>query len=228
MVIVIAVSGAVFYKVWEKHGIVPVITVTIPEGSTVSDVNRKLADSGVFSADFSLPESEEGYLFPDTYQFYVPSSLQAVEEKMVADFNKRVLPIVPPRVDLKRIIIVASLIQAEAKNYNDMRLVSDVIYKRLSVGMPLQIDATICYAKQKGPCLPITQADLKIDSPYNTYLNKGLPPAPIDNPGLNAIMAAMSPEKSSYWYYLSIPGSGELVFASTLDEQNKNIVKYLK
>lgn len=228
IVFAVALSGAASYKIWGRKVTVQTVTVTIQEGSNVNDINQKLAASGVLSADLPLPESDEGYLFPDTYQFYISSSPRVVEAKMIADFNRKVLPIVPQNSDLKKIIIIASLIQGEAKTYNDMRLVSGIIYKRLNVGMPLQIDATICYAKQKTPCLPITQADLKINSPYNTYLNKGLPPGPIDNPGLNAILAAVNPEHSPYWYYLSVPGSGELVFASTLDEQDKNIVKYLK
>ncbi len=227
VIVAIVLVVIVFNAAWEKSR-ARTVEVTIPEGSTVSGINQKLAESGVFTAGLSLPESEEGYLFPDTYQFYIPSSEQIVEDRMILDFNRKVLPIIPPKSDLNRIITVASLIQAEAKSYSDMKLVSDVIYKRLRAGMPLQIDATICYIKKKMPCLPITRTDLKTDSPYNTYMNRGLPPAPIDNPGLNAIMAAINPEKSPYWYYLSIPGSGKLVFASTLDEQNKNIVKYLK
>ncbi|MDE2144577.1 MAG: endolytic transglycosylase MltG [Patescibacteria group bacterium] len=228
-VLVAAFTGAVVLRgVWGRLRAVKTVYVTIPEGATVNDINKKLTASGVLSSGEILPVSKEGYLFPDTYQFYVPSSPQVVEEKFMSNFDNKVTPLIPPKDDLKRIIIIASLIQDEAKTPGDMKLVSGVIWKRLTAGMPLQIDATVCYVKQKLPCLPITKADLEINSPYNTYLNKGLPPGPIGNPGLDAINAAVNPEKSSYWYYISIPGSGKLVFAETLDEQDRNIVKYLK
>ncbi|MCL5007038.1 MAG: endolytic transglycosylase MltG [Patescibacteria group bacterium] len=223
-------SGLAFYKVWERgRNAVPAeITVTIPEGDTVSQINQRLLAAGVLNSGNLLPQSAEGYLFPDTYQFYAPSSLMMVENKFESDFNGRVLPLLSPGVDLKKTITIASLIQDEAKNQADMNLVSGIIWKRLQAGMPLQIDSTICYIKKTTPCLPITKADLNIDSPYNTYLNKGLPPGPIDNPGLEAVAAALHPKTSAYWYYLSVPGSGNLVFAATLDEQDRNIVKYLK
>ena len=229
-IIAVIVLFAALYKVWERSRIVPVKTamVVIPEGETVADINQRLQASNVLSPGEALPESLEGYLFPDTYQFYVSSSLSVVEEKFSKNFDAKVLPIVPQSDNLKNIIVVASLVQDEAKTPSDMKIVSGIIWKRLQAGMPLQIDSTICYIKTTVPCLPITKADLAINSPYNTYLHRGLPPGPIDNPGLNAIEAALYPQATPYWYYLSVSGSGKMVFAKTLDEQEQNIVKYLK
>ena len=229
-VVAMVVLFIVLYKVWERSRIVPVetATVVIPEGETVADINQRLQASGVLSQGESLPESLEGYLFPDTYQFYVSSSLPVVEEKFSKNFDAKVLPVVPQSDNLKNILIVASLVQDEANTVPDMKIVSGIIWKRLQAGMPLQIDSTICYIKTTVPCLPITKADLAINSPYNTYLHRGLPPGPIDNPGLNAIGAAIYPQATPYWYYLSIPGGGKMIFAKTLDEQEQNIVKYLK
>ena len=106
--------------------------------------------------------------------------------------------------------------------------------------MPLDVDATVCYAKLlenqasrpaasqvAQACYPLTALDFKIDSPYNTYLYRGLPPGPIGNPGVSAIMAAIHPVVSPYWYYLSDPKTGKTIFAKTLDEQTQNRVKYL-
>jgi UPF0755 protein len=93
----------------------------------------------------------------------------------------------------------------------------------------LQVDATICYIKaQQGQgCLPIMKSDKTIDSPYNTYLYRGLPTGPIGSPGSSALSAAANPATSSYWYYISDPKTDETIFARTLDEHNQNIVKYL-
>ena len=229
-IIAVVALFAVLYKVWERSRIVPVktATVVIPEGETVADINQRLQASNVLSPGEALPESLEGYLFPDTYQFYVSSSLPVVEKKFAKNFDAKVLPIIPHADNLKNILVVASLVQVEAKTPSDMRIVSGIIWKRLQAGMPLQLDSTICYIKATTPCLPITKADLAINSPYNTYLHRGLPPGPIDNPGLNAIEAALYPQATPYWYYLSVSGSGKMVFAKTLDEQEQNIVKYLK
>ena len=108
----------------------------------------------------------------------------------------------------------------------DRKIVAGIIEKRLEAGIPLQIDASICYLKG-DPCLPITDRDKKIDSLYNTYLHRGLTPGPIGNPGLDAIEASISPEKSPFLYYISDPETGRTIFASSLDEHNSNVVKYL-
>ena len=108
----------------------------------------------------------------------------------------------------------------------DMKTVSGILWKRLQLGMPLQVDATVVYltGKKTGE---VTYNDLKIESPYNTYLHRGLPPGPIANPGLAALLAAIYPTESAYLYYLSKP-TGETVFSRTLDEHSEAKAKYLK
>ena len=100
--------------------------------------------------------------------------------------------------------------------------------KRLKLGMTLQVDAAVCYLKARnGRCYPLGKNDFAVDSLYNTYLYRGLPPAPIANPGLSAINAALNPAPSSYIYYLSDPKTGKTVFSETLEEHNENRRKYL-
>jgi UPF0755 protein len=174
----------------------------------------------------------EGHLFPDTYQFYTDGNVEEVIQEMTTDFNAKAGPLLisAPTSTL----IIASIVEKEVPNQQDQEIVAGIILKRLADGMPLDIDATVCYAKLLAAPTSTTQAcslttlDFKIDSPYNTYLNKGLPPGPIGNPGTSAITAALHPQSSPYFYYLSDPATGKTIFAKTLDEQNQNRVKYLE
>ena len=131
--------------------------------------------------------------------------------------------------NLGEILTLASLVQKEIKDPYEMRIAAGILKKRLEAGIPLQIDATLCYLKEieGNGCLPITQADKTVDSPYNTYLYRGLPPGPISNPGLDAIRATLNPANSPYLYYVSDPKTGRTVFGKTLDEHNQNVIKYL-
>ncbi|MDP3963476.1 MAG: endolytic transglycosylase MltG [bacterium] len=134
-----------------------------------------------------------------------------------------------PRNDIcqgEAIVILASIIEKEVRTQDDMKTVSGILWNRLKIDMPLQVDASIVYVtgKKTGE---VTYDDLQINSPYNTYRNRGLPPAPIANPGLNAIMAAIYPTETDYLYYLSKP-TGETVFSRTLQEHNAAKEKYLK
>ena len=124
------------------------------------------------------------------------------------------------------IVTLASLIEREVRTQEDMKMVSGILWRRLQLGIPLQVDAAIVYltGKKTGE---VTYDDLKIESPYNTYLHRGLPPRPIANPGLNALIAAIYPAESDYLYYLSKP-TGETVFSKTLEEHNTAKAKYLK
>ncbi len=201
--------------------------VTIVEGATIKDIDRLLSSRGIIKSS-TLPKDLEGYLFPDTYEFFVPQSTAAVVARLRDNFDQKVLPVVPKSANLKEITTVASLIEAEAADSSDRRLVSGILWKRLMNGFPLQVDGTICYIKAEDNCLPITSEDLKTDSPYNTYLYKGLPPGPIGNPGLDAIEAALHPQASSYWYYISNPKTKRIVFSVDLEEHNQNIYKYLR
>lgn len=199
--------------------------VTIPEGATVEEINELLKQKGILTEN--LPESLEGYLFPDTYEFFVPSSPETVKAKFAENFDRKVRVIVPPGIaepDLRAILVKASLVEKEVPSSSERRVVAGILEKRLMADIPLQMDASLCY--KRGPsCSP--KAYKQVDSPFNTYLYRGLPPGPIANPGLDAIIAATSPVPSPYWYYLSDPETKKTIFAETLDEHQANIVKYL-
>ncbi len=201
--------------------------MTITEGSTVADINGKLKAAGIFS-NYELPSDLEGYLFPDTYEFFVPSAPEVVFQKFISTFNLKAAPLFSNSRNFKDVLTVASLIEREVpSDGNDRAKVSGIIWKRLDNHMPLQIDATLCYVKA-DPCLPLTRKDLEMDSPYNTYRYAGLPPTPIGNPGSDAIYAATHPVPSAYWFFLSDPKTQKTIFSRTLDEHTKNIVKYLQ
>jgi UPF0755 protein len=227
IIVVIAIAAAAS-RFHQEPPPVPRVTVTIPEGSTVSDINRILSDAGVLQGE-ELNQDLEGYLFPDTYEFFIPSGISVIEAKFKENFDKKIDDLSLGDISeekLANIITIASLVEKEVPNPNDRGIVAGIIEKRLAHNMLLQIDASICYIKE-SPCLPITEEDKNIDSPYNTYKYIGLPPGPIDNPGIEAIEAAVNPIQTSYWYYISDPETGETIFSKTLDEQNNNIVKYL-
>ena len=205
--------------------------VVIPEGATVYDINKILREKGVLTEEQeSLPESLEGYLFPDTYEFFAPSELATVESKFEENFNQKVRTVVPEKIreeDLKEILTKASLVEKEVPESAERRVVVDIMTKRLKNNVPLQMYASICYFKKESSCLPITQADKNTDSLFNTYRCRGLSPHPIGNPGVDAILAVMNPTETPYWFYLSDPETKKTVFSKTLDEHNNNIVKYL-
>ena len=209
----------------------PRTTVTIPEGWVVDDINELLKNEGVL-VDGKLPSDLEGYLFPDTYEFFLDSSVEVVQNRFEENFQAKVgsLNLSLNEEELKDIITMASLIEKEIIDPKEMRIASGVLWKRMGAGIALQVDATICYIKaQQGEdsCIPITKSDKQIDSLYNTYLYRGLPPGPIGSPGIDAIKAAADPAQSPYWYYISEQETGRTIFARTLDEHNDNIVKYL-
>lgn len=206
------------------------VYVTIPEGFSVKDIDKLLTQEKVISGDelitYARDHELEGYLFPDTYRFYLNSNVATVVEKFLNNFKKKINGLLTDDDISRANLIIASLIQKEVANGEDGKIVAGIILKRLKADWPLQLDATICYLKP-GKCYPLTPLDFKIDSPYNTYLYKGLPINPIANPGLEAIVAALRPEESPYWYYLSDPKTGKTYFAKTLEEQNANKSKVL-
>lgn len=123
------------------------------------------------------------------------------------------------------VIIMASILEGEALP-KDRQVVAGILWKRLSIGMPLQVDATFRYINGKGT-YDLTADDLKIDSPYNTYIHKGLPPGPISNPGIDAISASLNPIPTKYLYYLT-EKDGTIHYAKTFTEHIANKNKYLK
>jgi UPF0755 protein len=216
-----------------------VVTVTIPEGSNIYDIDRILSNAMVIRKgdliNSTSSRNMEGKLFPDTYQFHMNASIAVVIQKMSDDFDLKALPLLnSDPVNESRDLIIASMLEKEVPAPLDRQIVAGIILKRLSQGIALDIDATVCYAKFRSHptstqgCYPLTPLDFKIDSPYNTYLYKGLPLAPIGNPGTSAITAAIHPQVSPYLYYLSDPKTGKTIFAKTLDEQTQNKVKYLE
>ncbi len=127
--------------------------------------------------------------------------------------------------DLYQIIIMASLLEKEVRTFEDKKLVSGILWKRLKSDMPLQVDATISYITGKKTT-KISLEELQIDHPYNTYKYKGLPPGPISNPGLESIKAAFNPEDSPYWFYLSTQ-EGKTIFSQTYQQHLKAKELYL-
>lgn len=235
--------------------------ITIPEGWGSRDIARYFAEQNIAREEdaasrlFAHPPDEitgrflflserprdsglDGYLFPDTYRVFQDARLEEIAQKMLENFDRKLASdlraeIARQKKTIFEIVTMASLIEREVISDEDRALVSGILWKRLDAGIPLQVDATIAYAK-----LQITNdklqtngkillADTKIDSPYNTYRHRGLPPGPIANPGLSAIRAAIYPKPSPYLYYLSSP-DGRTIFSRTLDEHNAAKVKYLR
>ncbi|SHJ71428.1 endolytic transglycosylase MltG [Tepidibacter formicigenes] len=224
------------------------VVITIPEGYNIHQIASKLEMNSLIDKNqfFSTLENLstgkdiikkdkilyplEGYLFPDTY--YIP--IKAKEEKIIDIMFKRFNEIFSEEykkrseeldMSINDIITIASLIEKEAANDKERSRISGVIYNRLKKGMPLQIDASVIYGITKGKknISRLTYKDLKIESDYNTYLHKGLPPGPIASPGEASIKAALYPEKHDYLYY--VLGENGHIFSKTYKEHLKNINK---
>ena len=227
------------------HGTMDV-WITIPEGLRREQVAVKIADAfSEYNADFDADEflkqtvNLEGYLFPDTYLIPKDASPSAVVRTLANTFEIKYQSLNPKsNFNKKELTTLASLIEREAKYEKDRALISGILIKRLENDWPLQIDASVQYAKASitNHQSPITNinwwpivnsGDLQnIESPYNTYKNKGLPLAPICNPGLASLQAAANPKESKYWFYLS-DDSGKTYYAETIEEHERNIEKYL-
>ena len=220
--------------------------VTVPEGFTVRQIARRLAQAGLVDETqfLTLAETQgrtfkvrgwsppnanlEGYLFPDTYSVPRGATPREILQMMLANFDARV--VVPLGKEAARApgglpetITLASLVEREAEVDSDRPLIAAVYRNRLKTGMRLQCDATVQYA------LPVHKArlfyaDLRVESPYNTYLHPGLPPTPIACPGLPSIEAALHPAKVNYLFYVAGPG-GRHVFSATLSQQEQAIAR---
>jgi len=221
------------------------IWVTIPEGLRKEEIAERfttaLNKDEAFKAEFlNLAKDKEGHLFPDTYLFPKEISAAKIVEKMEATFEKKVdlsmqEEIKKGDLGLEKTIILASLVERETKTDAERPIVAGILLKRLEIGMPLQIDATVQYVVSSLNCKnqincewwpATTLNDRKINSKFNTYKYAGLPPSPIANPGLSSIKAAVYPEESDYLYYLH-DKKGEVHYAKTLEEHNANIKKYI-
>ncbi|HSW48361.1 MAG TPA: endolytic transglycosylase MltG [Candidatus Saccharimonadales bacterium] len=212
------------------------IQVVIPEGKRAQEIADKLKES-VSTYDQSWRGQlnlNEGYLFPDTYSFPQDVTIDQVIGIMRTNFEKKyseIKNVQNSSLSKTQIVILASMVEREAKNPEDRPLVASVLLNRLKLGMPLQIDATIQYVLGYQPIektwwkKEITYADLKINSSYNTYTNTGLPPGPISNPGLDVLNAVVNPAQTNYIFYVS-DKQGRNHYAATLAEHNANIAKY--
>ena len=200
-------------------------------------VNTDLPKPKDFSLDYDFLKNKpknislEGYLFPDTYEIVLGAELEEIVRKMLANFNKKLTGELKKEIQKQgksifEIITMASLIEKEVKTLEDKKIVSGVLWKRLGAGIGLQVDATITYITGKKS-VRISKQETEIDSLYNTYKYRGLPLGPISNPGLESIEAAIYPENSDYWYYLSTL-EGETIFSETLEKHNIAKAKYLK
>jgi UPF0755 protein len=219
--------------------------VTIPEGFTAAQIASRLQREGVGPAqqyvraflssrlivDGARTKNLEGFLFPSTYLMPLGASPQQAAAPMIAEFFKE-LPhdarsrARALRVTVPQAVIVASLVEREAKSEIDRPKIAEVIYNRLRLRMPLQVDATIEYALPEHKA-QLSFADLRINSPYNTYEHPGLPPTPIANPGLPSLEAALHPSKGDDLYYVYC-GNGRHVFAKTLAEHQANVARCLQ
>ena len=208
------------------------VKILIPEGYTVREIAAAYSkqfprfDEDVF---LRLAHGEEGYLFPDTYRFLPNAEAPEIYKAMRDNFENKIEMIQGDMVAFGKpyrdIISMASILEREARTTETRRMIAGILWKRLSIDMPLQVDAVFPYISGKNT-YELTLEDLQIDSPYNTYKYKGLPPGPIANPGLDAILAAVHPKESPYLYYLS-DKDGVMHYAKTHAEHVANKARYL-
>ncbi|MEK7641513.1 MAG: endolytic transglycosylase MltG [Patescibacteria group bacterium] len=209
------------------------IKVVIPEGSSsrnIAAIIKRAIPS--FDAKSFLSEAQkyEGYLFPETYFFNPDVSPSEVISEMRTQFEEKVTALMGAIATsthaLENVVVLASILEEEANNTDDRRMISGVLWNRINIGMPLQVDAPFYYLLGKTSS-QLTLSDLATTSPYNTYKNKGLPPAAISNPGLDAIRAALNPVPSKYLFYLA-DQTGVTHYATTHDEHVENKWKFLR
>ncbi len=210
--------------------------LTIPEGLTVREVLELVSSEPLLDGPLPPERPAEGTLLPETYQFLRGESRASIVERMRADmatalekeWAKR-----DPKLPLKtpeEAVTLASLVEKETSQADERARVAGVFYNRIKKGMPLQSDPTVIFAITLGKLKltrGVTYDDLKIDSPYNTYLVKGLPPGPIANPGLAALQAVLRPMSHKELYFVA-DGTGGHAFAETIDQHNKNVANWRK
>jgi len=238
------------------------VKVTIIEGWSIFEIDKKLSEEGIiypgslisyqpteiqkekypFLLEIPKNQSIEGFLFPDTYRFFKThqKDVSFVVEKFLENFNKKVYQKYFQEIEREskkfyNVLIVASILEKEVPDANDKKIASGILWKRFKINKPLEVDASIIYAKQKKfnktwkESLPLLKKDFSIISPYNTYKHKGLPPTPICNPSLESVKAAIYSKKSSYLYYLSDPETKKTYFSSNYQNHlylRKKILKF--
>ncbi len=211
---------------------IPDIEITFPEGDSTRDMARRIAQVSAYVTEeefWELARPHEGYLFPDTYYFAKDTDANAIISHLRETFDVRVRELLPQIASsghtLQEIVIMASLIEKETRTPESRRTVSGILWKRIGLGMPLQVDAVFGYIHDRDTYSPSFE-ELRVDSPYNTYTNRGLPPGPIANPGLDSILAALNPTETPYLYYLT-GRDGKMWYAKTFEEHKTNRARYL-
>lgn len=226
----------------------------IKEGETLKDIENNLQQKGTLLSsqnlnqwqikDFSFDEysdlfqdvapdnSLEGYLFPDSYHFPQGLSSSEIIEAFLTNFEAKLndakLLEINNGHSFYENLIMASILEKEVQTEIDKRMIADILWRRLKENFPFQVDASICYAQNQSfiDC-QLTEKAFKIDSQYNTYLYKGLPPSPICNPGLESIKAALNPLSNQSWYYLTDRKTGKTIYSKTYEEHLEMRQKYL-
>lgn len=226
------------------------IKFTIIEGQTITEIDNKLTEAGLISAGEFIectqncnlsesfpykeffnqnPRNLEGFLFPDTYFLYQNNfNTEEFLNDLLSHFTEKYQSIAElnqTKYNPYQIITMASILEKEVRTKKDLSIVSGILWKRLENNWLIGADATLLYQKNNRE---ITYQDLQDDNPYNTRKNLGLPPTPINNPGLEMIKAAMQPQDSEYWFYLTTLDTGEVIYARTNEEHNLNKEKYLR
>ncbi len=209
------------------------VKITIPEGTSSYGIAQMLKDVPAFDADafYELAAEKEGRLFPDTYYISPGADPKLVVQMMESNFRKQVsqtkvaLAVAAFGKPFEEVLVMASLLEKEANNSRDRRMIAGILWNRIKNDMLLQVDAIFPYIIGKNT-FNITKAELKTDSPYNTYTNKGLPPGPITNPGLEAILDAVTPIPTDYVYYLS-DSEGNMYYSTTYEQHLVNKAKYI-
>lgn len=209
------------------------VRITLPEGSTVKDMSAIISKALPYiSKDTFIQKAtpKEGYLFPDTYLVMPFSNEDQLIERFSKNFDRRVAPLsqsfASSTHSYKDIITMASVLEEEVLTAEDRAIVADIFWRRIAMGMALQADSTLRYETGKGSA-DLLLTDLRKDSPYNSYTNRGLPPTPISNPGIETIKAALNPKPNTYLYFLS-DKNGITHFAKTFEEHKRNKALYLK
>lgn len=220
------------------------VKLTLIEGlrreEMADELEKQFADKGAFfdkEAFLAITEGKEGYLFPDTYIIPKTMSAEEVVSLLLAAFRKNVdadleAAIQEQGLSLEEGLVIASIVEREARFDNDRPIIAGILIKRWQNNWPLQADATVQYAlgyqknEERWWKRELTTSDLEINSPYNTYANLGLPPAPICNPSLSSIKAVANQKPTQFWFYLS-DSQGNIHYAQTIEEHNANIAEYL-
>lgn len=208
------------------------LRVTIPEGSSTEQIATIIGNyASTFDKEtfLAISKKREGYLFPDTYFFLPNVTERRVVEIMTDTFVEKIQEIDDEVIAFGRpvdeVVTMASIVEREAHTNESRRVIAGILWKRIELGIPLQVDVTFAYINGKNT-FDLTLEDLKNDSPYNTYVHIGLPPGPIANPGLDALLATVTPVESEYLFFLS-DRNGEVHYSETFEEHKRKKALYL-